>query len=552
VFGRSYVVHFDSPSFAFALVLIIAFVVWIDRIMRAERRALRRSRRAEDRFQRIFETTQVGLILIDPRTRVVHSVNPTFCEISGYSRDEIVGHSPTFLMHEGQSPVLETPEMPRLLSGELPSVRRTAVMTRPSGENVIVDIVAMIVSDEDGRPMLAGTVIDRTAHLHAEEQARRAQRLDAVGRLAGGIAHDFNNLLTVISGYAALALEEELEPRVADDVNAIRQAANRAAALTRQLLAFSRKVVLRPQPLDLNLLIADLGAMLSRLIEARIDVQTKLAPDLPPVHADETQVEQVLMNLILNARDAMPSGGSLTIATSCATFEDGDERLVRELDPGEYVAVSVADTGVGMTEDTVAHAFEPFFTTKGERGTGLGLATVHGIVHQSGGSVDISTQAGVGTTVTVYLPVSRDAVADSQTPPAPAAHGRTGGARILLVEDEPAVRDLAEAILDRAGHEVFSAQHADTALELVDDGLEVDLLLTDIVMPGRSGVELAAELERRSPGVSVVYMSGYTESTQRAVAADDAIFVPKPFDTETLLGHIDAALARRASEARGR
>ena len=550
VFADPYTVTFRWTTLTVGAVVLMAIAVWTDRVVRRERKLLHRSRLAEERFDRIFEGTQVGVIVIDPRTTLIEDVNPTFCRISGYERDEIVGRPPMFLMHQQASVVLETPEMSKLLSGELASVYRSAVMKRPDGEQVFVDIVAVIVTGEDGEPRLAGTIIDRTAHMLAEEQVRRSQKLDAVGRLAGGIAHDFNNLLTVISGYAALALEDDLPPSAADDVDAIRQAAARASQLTRQLLAFSRKVVLRPHPLDLNAVIVDLGVMLRRLIEAPIRVQTKLAPDLAPVHADEAQVEQVLMNLILNARDAMPTGGTMTIATWPVTFGDDDRRRrILEIPPGEYVGVSISDTGQGMSPDAVEHIFEPFYTTKGENGTGLGLATVYGIVQQSGGAVDVESRTGEGTTMTVYLPVASVELPDDredEDDDAPTARAR--GAKILLVEDERAVRELAQTILVKEGHEVVAVDHPDRALELVDDGLELDLLLTDIVMPARSGIELAAEVERRAPGVSVVYMSGYSENIHGDMPTEAGIFVAKPFDAQVLLESIDAAMGRRTGE----
>jgi two-component system cell cycle sensor histidine kinase/response regulator CckA len=551
LFVHPYTVSFSWQTVVAGALFSLAFVLWTDRVVRAARKSLQRSRLAEERFDRIFEGTQVGVIVIDPQTRLVEDVNPTFCRISGYARDEIVGRPPMFMMQEHASPVLETPEMPKLLSGELASVYRSAVMKRPDGEQVFVDIVAVIVTGEDGAPRLAGTIIDRTAHMLAEEQVRRSQKLDAVGRLAGGIAHDFNNLLTVISGYAALALEEDLPPSAADDVDAIRQAASRASQLTRQLLAFSRKVVLRPQPVDLNAVIVDLGVMLRRLIEAPIRVQTKLAPDLAPVHADEAQVEQVLMNLILNARDAMPTGGTMTIATWPVTFDDDDRRRrILEIPPGEYVGVSISDTGQGMSPEAVEHIFEPFYTTKGENGTGLGLATVYGIVQQSGGAVDVESRTGEGTTMTVYLPIAPAGLPDDEEDdddgaPTP----RMRGARILLVEDERAVRELAQTILVKEGHDVVAVDNPDRALELVADGLELDLLLTDIVMPARSGIELAAEVERQAPGISVVYMSGYSEDVHGDMPAGAAIFVAKPFDAQVLLESIDAALVHRAGEA---
>ena len=309
--------------------------------------------------------------------------------------------------------------------------------------------------------------------------------------------------------------------------------------------------MLHPQPVDLNAVIVDLGLMLRapdrRSSRASL---TELAPDLPPVHADEAQLEQVLMNLILNARDAMPTGGTLTISTSAVSFEADDRRRrTLEVEPGEYAAVSVSDTGVGMAPDAVEHIFEPFYTTKGEYGTGLGLATVYGIVHQSGGAVDVRSHPGVGTTMTVYLPVAPERVRENGAAPAGArVRDRRVVARILLVEDERAVRDLAQAILTRAGHEVAAVDHPDKALKLVGEGLEIDLLVTDIVMPARSGIELAAEITRLAPQVSVIYMSGYSEDTHGEMPGGDAIFMAKPFDATTLLDLVDAVLVRRAYE----
>jgi two-component system cell cycle sensor histidine kinase/response regulator CckA len=482
------------------------------------------------------------MIITDLEHGVVESVNPTICEITGYSEEEIVGHDPAFLMYERRSAVLRTPEVAKLVAGELPSVRTSGIMVRRDGEQVFVDIAAVVVAGDDGRPRLAGTIIDRTAHLRAEEQARRAQRLDAVGRLAGGIAHDFNNLLTVISGYSRLVLDDQPPPRIERDVRSIEEAAERAAELTRQLLAFSRKAVVRPRLLDLNAAILRIDRLLRRLLEAQIEIETDLQAGEVQVVADEAQIEQLLMNLIINARDAMPAGGVLTITTGAVRLDDWTpgSRLLGAA-PGDYAAVTVADNGVGMLPETIERIFDPFFTTKGEAGTGLGLATVYGIVQQAHGDLAVRSVAGVGSTFTIYLPLAARAAPEGETGPKPAELSPSSDvARILLVEDEPSVRELVTTILSGAGHSVVSAANADQAIEHLDADPVIDVLLTDVGLPFRSGLDLAVQVTHRLPDVAVVYMSGYADTPMPR----DATFVAKPFAAADLLATIDTVLQR--------
>ncbi|MFL5261034.1 MAG: ATP-binding protein [Anaeromyxobacteraceae bacterium] len=370
------------------------------------------------------------------------------------------------------------------------------------------------------------------------EQLRHAQKLEAVGRLAGGVAHDFNNILTVIKANAEFAVDAmaPTDP-VRADVEEIQSGVTRASDLVRQLLAFSRKQVLKLEPLDLNLSVARVEKMLRRLIGESIELVTAPASPLGRVRADPGQIEQILVNLAVNARDAMPSGGRLSIATSQLDLDDAGVQRRGGTAPGAYVRLSVADTGSGMTPETMARIFEPFFTTKGQgKGTGLGLATVHGIVHQSGGFVDVRSAPGEGSAFDVYLPVWSGA--PSVAAPASAAADATGrGETVLLVEDEPSVRTALARRLTRCGYHILSARDGEDALEVAarHDGA-IDLLLSDVVMPRLGGPGLAARLRALRPGTAVVFMSGHSEEAiaGNGAVGDAAAFVQKPGDLDAL------------------
>jgi signal transduction histidine kinase len=347
-----------------------------------------------------------------------------------------------------------------------------------------------------------------------DEQLRQAQKMEAIGRLAGGVAHDFNNLLTAIIGYTDL-IHERLGPedQTGRDVAEIRKAADRAAALTRQLLAFSRKQFLNPTVLDLNETASGMLQMLPRVIGEHIQTTVQLAGDLARVKADASQMEQVLVNLVLNARDAMPTGGHLTIETANVPLTEPRLRAENlSLDAGSYVMLSIADTGTGMDAGTRARAFEPFFTTKPKgKGTGLGLATVYGIVDQSGGGVSVTSAPGRGTTIRIYLPATK-ATNDVRAAEAAPIRDGSGSETVLLVEDNDSVRDLAVKALRRRGYVVYEARDAEEALEWSKSaGVTPQLLVTDVVMPGLSGPNLAARLLQHTPHLRVLYMSGYTD-----------------------------------------
>jgi signal transduction histidine kinase len=378
-----------------------------------------------------------------------------------------------------------------------------------------------------------------------EDQLRQAQKMEAIGRLAGGVAHDFNNLLTAIIGYTDVVFErnstDELTRR---DVQEIRKAADRAASLTRQLLAFGRKQFLRPVVLDLNDVVTELLQMLPRVIGEHMQTLTRLEQGLWRVTADPSQMEQVLVNLVLNARDAMPTGGTITIET--ANVELTPARLEADgitLQQGRYVMLAVSDTGTGMDANTRAHAFEPFFTTKPKgKGTGLGLATVYGIVDQSGGAITIKTALGHGTAVRIYLPAVSAPAEKREVDVAPAM--TFGTESIMLVEDNDAVRELARRTLRQRGYTVVEASNAEEAIDLMAKGAQVQLLLTDVVMPGLSGPNLAARLLQHNPRLRVLYMSGYSED---AAAVHGTFWggVPllqKPFTPSQLAERVRIAL----------
>jgi PAS domain S-box-containing protein len=413
---------------------------------------------------------------------------------------------------------------------------------------------ARILADVAGRPARAiGFVADVTDRKHLEDQMRHALKLEAIGRLAGGIAHDFNNLLTVITGYAetlVAALESD-DPKLAD-VLEIRRAADRAAHLTQQLLAFSRKQVLRPEVIDAKEIVRDVAGMIDRLLGAQVVLKLELSDGAATITADRNQIEQVLLNLAVNARDAMPGGGELRLQTGVVDITaDAAERLY-PMRPDRYVLLSVCDTGVGMTPEVKARAFEPFFTTKGPgEGTGIGLATVYGTVKQSGGFVFVESEVGSGTRIDVYLPYTRAHTAEHID--STVAHSPREASTVLLVEDYRRVRELARKVLTRQGYRVLTAPSGDDALVVAREfSGTIDVLVTDIVMPGISGTELARQLQETRPGIATVFMSGYPGETLDSIRHDGhgAGFLQKPFTPSALAHAVHEALSRRPAAAR--
>jgi two-component system, cell cycle sensor histidine kinase and response regulator CckA len=379
-----------------------------------------------------------------------------------------------------------------------------------------------------------------------EEQLRQSQKMEAIGRLAGGVAHDFNNLLTAIIGYTDMIGERaDVDPSTSREVREIRRAADRGAALTRQLLAFSRKQFLNPTVININESVAGLLHMLPRLIGDHIQTDARLGTGLGFVKADASQIEQVIVNLVLNARDAMPTGGDVTIETAnVALDEERREEEGLTLQPGQYVMLAITDTGIGMDETTRAHAFEPFFTTKPKgKGTGLGLATVYGIIDQSGGGIAVQSALGHGTSIRIYLPVTHASPVAERQQVTPLA--TEGTETILLVEDNDAIREISARALRRRGYTVFEARNAEEALEWSSKAMRrPDILVTDVVMPGLSGPNLAARLIQENPQLRVLYMSGYTDDATEVLGAfwGGVPLLQKPFTPAQLAERVRMAL----------
>ncbi|GAA2707553.1 hybrid sensor histidine kinase/response regulator [Actinoplanes palleronii] len=427
------------------------------------------------------------------------------------------------------------------------SATTTFRLRRRDGGVAWIEQRASVATDGAGAPVaVEGILRDVTERAVAEQeraqleqQLRQSERLDSLGQLAGGIAHDFNNILAVISGYADMLVDElgDEHPSLPDAAG-IKHAAARGSGLTRQLLLFSRAEPSQVELLDLNAVASDMLRLLARTLGEDIELGTALVPDLPPVVMDRSKLEQVVMNAVLNARAAMPSGGRLTISTGLEHGGDGDQ-----------VSLAVTDTGCGMTPEVLARAFEPFFTTKGRgSGTGLGLATAYGVVADAGGTISLESQPGNGTTLWVRLPAGAEGVAGPGAA-VPVASGLGGdGRRVLVVEDEEAVREIVCRLLVKAGYRVFAAPHPAEALRMCrDDGLAFDLLLTDVIMPGMSGTQLAAELRRDRPGLPVLFMSGYTSGPapggQELPA--DAPLLRKPFEKQSLLNEVYRLVTER-------
>jgi signal transduction histidine kinase len=397
-----------------------------------------------------------------------------------------------------------------------------------------------VTSNVQGQQRVFSGMADVTEHRSLEAQLRHAQKMDAIGQLAGGIAHDFNNILTAIGGYSRLLLESAADAQ-RTDVEEIVKAADRAASLTRQLLAFSSRQVLDTALLDINELVGDMATMLRRIIGEDVELTTNLASSLPPIRCNRSQLEQVLMNLVVNARDATTGGGAIRIETASVELADAPPGAAHPRPKaGSYVALIVGDTGSGMTDETKARLFEPFFTTKPHgQGTGLGLATVYGIVAQSRGSIEVSSEIGHGSVFTIFLP-SEERRAPRRAAAAAAAASRGGHETVLLAEDEPAVRMLVRRILQQAGYTVVEAANPAEAEARAASMAVIDLLVTDVMMPGGTGPELFRRLSTTRQSLRVLFMSGYAEQDLFDCAAIDraAPFLSKPFTAEALTARV--------------
>lgn len=499
------------------------------------------------RLTHTLDTISEAFYTLDQELRFTY-VNREFERITHTSRDQIIGHKVLELFPEIESVGLLAVYRQVLETG-------THQMLEFYYPPLDVWVAVRVYAVDEGLGVYFWDITEkRKAEIvvkQIEDQLRQSQKMQAVGQLAGGIAHDFNNLLTAITGYAALTLHR-LHPAdpLCRNLNEIAKAADRAAGLTRQLLAFSRKQVMQMSVISLNSVVADMEYMFRRLIGEHITLKTNLTPDLWPVKADQNHIEQVLMNLVVNARDAMPEGGTLTIETANVFLDRAYADQHFNVQPGEYVLMAVSDTGCGMDADTKSRVFEPFFTTKSrEKGTGLGLPTVYGIITQSNGYIWIYSELGVGTTFKIYLPRTHEVDQPVEVhQPQPVLPAQT--ATILLVEDEEIVRNLTRHILKDAGFRVYEAGSAEAALELLESQpIHIDFLVTDVVLPGMNGPLLAKKLKEKQPDLPVLYISGYTENAiaHHGVVDEGVELLQKPFTPKALVQRILAIMTKRTS-----
>ena len=495
--------------------------------------------KAEDTLRKLWRAVEqsADLVMITDRTGVIEYVNPAFEALTCYSAGELLGQTPRILKSGHQPSELYKELWQTILSGDV--FRCTMVNRKKSGDTFVAE--KTITPLRDGKGQITHFISndrDITDQRRLENQLQQAQKMDAIGRLAGGVAHDFNNLLMVISSYAELMLDS-LAPQhpLRRNVAEIQKASRRAADLTRQLLAFGRKQMQTLQLLDLNSIIEDINKMLPRLIGEDIELEFVPGKKLGRVKADPVQIEQVIMNLAANARDAMPKGGKLVIETASVRLNDAYVQTHSMVAPGDYVLLTITDSGQGIAPEHLPHIFEPFYTTKAEgAGTGLGLATVYGIVKQNSGFIWVYTEPGMGTTFKIYLPRATDARVLPQ--PSLPVEGYSGGCEtVLLAEDESAVRQSTREFLVLNGYIVLEAKNGTDALVIAREYKgPIHLMIADVVMPNMGGARLAAELTPERPEMKVLFVSGYAETTVQRHGAIDvtARFLQKPFSLRTL------------------
>jgi two-component system cell cycle sensor histidine kinase/response regulator CckA len=523
----------------------------ISRDITERKRAEEEFRQSQQKLRIHFEHTPLAIVEWDLDFRVA-AWNPSAERIFGYSRQEAVGQHARFIVPPQFREHVD--KVWQALLRQQGGHRSTNDNVTKDGRTISCEWYNTPLVDDSGKVLgVASLVQDVTERVALEDRLRQSQKMEAVGRLAGGVAHDFNNLLTVILGYSQILFDGvPVGSRLAESVTQIKSAADRAAGITRQLLAFSRKTVLSPRVINLNEVILNLDSLLRRLIGEDVEVLTLPAHDLGSVKADPGQIEQVIMNLALNARDAMPQGGSLTLETSNVTVDENYALEHHVVEPGRYVMLAVSDTGEGMSSETQARIFEPFYTTKEVgKGTGLGLSMVYGIVKQSGGYIWVYSEPGRGTTFKIYLPrvdEPAETVAAERRP----EHIRRGTETVLLVEDDPQLRQLSSSVLSHCGYKVLVAASPEEGLALCNSNHnDIRLLVTDVVMPKMNGRQLAEQILKVCPKIRVLYISGYTNNAivHYGVLDPGLWFLPKPYTLSALVAKVREVLDAASATA---
>ena len=532
--------EYRQAIFQLTLFVVVALLIcWFNAALRSAQDGLRRS---EADFRSMVTNAPYGICRCDSGGRMLEA-NPALTSTLGYADKELLGRHLGTLYADAQ----QWFQLADCLNSLKEFDGLSAEWTRKNGSTVLVRISGRRICGENKQNFYELFTEDVTEHRFLEQQLRQAQKMEAVGRLAGGIAHDFNNLLMVISGYSEFLME-----RLAPDAplrtpaREISDASQRATSLTRQLLAFSRKQMLAPRILNLNAIVTENLKMLNRVIGEDIELRMVPGDNLGAVKADPGQIEQVIMNLAVNARDAMPQGGKLIIETANARLDETHSGAQMSVQPGDYIRLTVTDTGSGMDAETQSHIFEPFFTTKGHKGTGLGLSTVYGIVKQSGGYIWVDSEPGKGTTFKIFLPLATEAY-ESATPGLAVAGDppRRGKETILVVEDESNLRELVRQYLEKQGYAVLEAASGTAALQVARAHAGViHLLLTDVIMPGMNGRELAQRISLLRPATKTIFMSGYTEDAigHGGMLDEGIVLLNKPFTLLALKNKIGEVL----------
>ena len=528
-----------------AVAVLVSLAITYGRLLITQREQLRSAealRVYHHLLRSIMEGASEAIFVKDAESRYL-LINTPGAQMLGRSVAEVLGKNDFDLFPAETAQFVQKIDEQVIQSGTPRNYEMTASL--PGGDRVFLATKSPYLDPNGKMVGLIGTAMDVTDRRKLEDQLRQTQKMEAIGTLSGGVAHDFNNLLTIIKGYNGLLLDSVKDEKLRSYAEHVDEASEQATSLTRQLLAFSRRQVLQPRVINLNILVTNLHKMLRRMIGEDIEIRTAIEPNLGSVKADPGQIEQVIMNLVINARDAMPAGGKLTLETANVEMDETSANGHASVVPGRYVMLAVSDSGVGMDAETQDHVFEPFFTTKEMgRGTGLGLSMVYGIVKQSGGTIWVYSEPGRGTTFKIYLPMVEEPAEPLPSKQRPGTNIR-GTETILLVEDNRQVRELAQSLLTACGYVILAADSAASAISLCEQHRGViHLLATDVVMPESGGRELATQIQAMRPGIRVLYMSGYTDNAiiRHGVLEPGTFFLQKPFTPASLAGKIRETL----------